>query len=135
MKKVLVLDNYDSFTYNLVHYIREHPDCSVEVYRNDKISLEQVAGYDLIVLSPGPGLPDEAGTEEDRQAVCFHKKNPRSLPRYAGHRRSIWRQANEPPTGLSRGGYPHLSRGKRRSCFRGYSRRIYGRTLPQLGDR
>ncbi|GMT45859.1 MAG: aminodeoxychorismate/anthranilate synthase component II [bacterium] len=61
MKKVLVLDNYDSFTYNLVHYIREHPGCSVEVYRNDKISLEQVAGYDRIVLSPGPGLPDEAG--------------------------------------------------------------------------
>lgn len=65
MKKVLVLDNYDSFTYNLVHYIREHPDCSVEVYRNDKISLEQVAGYDRIVLSPGPGLPDEAGILKD----------------------------------------------------------------------
>ncbi len=65
MKKVLVLDNYDSFTYNLVHYIREHPGCSVEVYRNNKISLEQVAGYDRIVLSPGPGLPDEAGILKD----------------------------------------------------------------------
>jgi anthranilate synthase component 2 len=48
-----------------VHYIREHSDCSVEVYRNDKISLKQVAGYDRIVLSPGPGLPDEAGILKD----------------------------------------------------------------------
>ncbi|HWA36190.1 MAG TPA: aminodeoxychorismate/anthranilate synthase component II [Cyclobacteriaceae bacterium] len=58
--KVLVLDNYDSFTYNLVHIIREldHP---VDVYRNDKISVDDVARYDKILLSPGPGIPDEAG--------------------------------------------------------------------------
>jgi anthranilate synthase component II len=58
--KILVLDNYDSFTYNLVHIIRElgHP---VDIYRNDKIALEAVKNYDKILLSPGPGIPDEAG--------------------------------------------------------------------------
>lgn len=59
--RLLVLDNYDSFTYNLVHLIR---DCGVEtidVVRNDKISLDAVAAYDKIVLSPGPGVPRDAG--------------------------------------------------------------------------
>lgn len=60
MKKVLVIDNYDSFTYNLVHYL-EDLYCDVTVKRNDKLSLDEVASYDKIVLSPGPGIPDEAG--------------------------------------------------------------------------
>lgn len=60
MKKVLVIDNYDSFTYNLVHYL-EDLDCEVTVWRNDKLKLEEVAAFDRIVLSPGPGIPDEAG--------------------------------------------------------------------------
>jgi len=58
--KILVLDNYDSFTYNLVHLIREN-GYAVDIYRNDKISLENVGRYDKILLSPGPGIPDEAG--------------------------------------------------------------------------
>jgi anthranilate synthase component II len=58
--KILVLDNYDSFTYNLVHLIREN-GYAVDIYRNDKISLENVGLYDKILLSPGPGIPDEAG--------------------------------------------------------------------------
>jgi anthranilate synthase component 2 len=58
--KILVLDNYDSFTYNLVHIIRELGH-AVDVFRNDKISLEDVGKYDKIMLSPGPGIPDEAG--------------------------------------------------------------------------
>lgn len=58
--KILVLDNYDSFTYNLVHIIRVLGH-SPDVYRNDKISVEAVAVYDKILLSPGPGIPDEAG--------------------------------------------------------------------------
>lgn len=61
MKKILVLDNYDSFTYNLVHCIEKVTGSKVDVRRNDQISLEEVAAYDKIVLSPGPGLPDEAG--------------------------------------------------------------------------
>ncbi len=60
MKKILVIDNYDSFTYNLVHYL-EDLDCNVIVKRNDKLKLEEVENYEKIVLSPGPGVPDEAG--------------------------------------------------------------------------
>lgn len=59
MKKVLVIDNYDSFTYNLVHYL-EDLDCKVTVVRNDKLNIEDVKPFHKIVLSPGPGIPDEA---------------------------------------------------------------------------
>jgi len=60
MKPILLLDNYDSFTYNLLHYM-EALGAPVVVYRNDEITLEDVAAFDHIVLSPGPGLPEEAG--------------------------------------------------------------------------
>lgn len=60
MKNILVIDNYDSFTYNLVHYL-EALNCKVTVFRNDEIELEEVKNYDKILLSPGPGLPSEAG--------------------------------------------------------------------------
>lgn len=62
--KILVLDNYDSFVYNLVHIIREL-GYEVDVFRNDKISLEDVDKYDKILLSPGPGIPEEAGIMMD----------------------------------------------------------------------
>lgn len=55
-----MIDNYDSFTYNLVHYL-EDLDCEVTVKRNDQLSLEEVEAFEEIVLSPGPGIPDEAG--------------------------------------------------------------------------
>lgn len=58
--KTLVLDNYDSFVYNLV-YILKDLGADVDVYRNDKIAIEDVAKYDKILLSPGPGIPEEAG--------------------------------------------------------------------------
>jgi anthranilate synthase component 2 len=61
MKKLLVLDNYDSFTYNLVHYIEASGEFHVDVFRNDEITIEAVDQYDMIVLSPGPGLPKDAG--------------------------------------------------------------------------
>lgn len=57
---VLVIDNYDSFTYNLVHYLHDL-DCEVTVKRNDQLALEEVKLFDKILLSPGPGIPDEAG--------------------------------------------------------------------------
>lgn len=60
MKKILVIDNYDSFVYNLVHYL-EDLDCQVVVKRNDQLDLEDVEDFDKILLSPGPGIPDEAG--------------------------------------------------------------------------
>ena len=60
-KKLLVLDNYDSFTFNLVHLLREIGGRDIDVFRNDKISLDAVSVYEEIVLSPGPGIPLEAG--------------------------------------------------------------------------
>lgn len=59
--KILVLDNYDSFTYNLVHLVQEVCDAEVDVKLNDQVGIEQVNNYDRIILSPGPGLPSEAG--------------------------------------------------------------------------
>ena len=64
MKKILVIDNYDSFTYNLVHYL-EDLNCEVTVFRNDEFDMEELQEFDKIVLSPGPGIPDEAGLLKD----------------------------------------------------------------------
>ncbi|MGL4598992.1 MAG: anthranilate synthase component II [Bacteroidia bacterium] len=61
MERILVFDNYDSFTYNLVHLIEKISDAQVDVMRNDQIALDDVAAYNRIVLSPGPGIPSEAG--------------------------------------------------------------------------
>jgi anthranilate/para-aminobenzoate synthase component II len=90
MKDILVIDNYDSFTYNLVHYL-EDLECSVTVKRNDQLELKEVDNFDKIVLSPGPGIPDEAGP------IKTHHKNLRSNEKYfrcmfgdASNRRSIW---------------------------------------------
>jgi anthranilate synthase component II len=59
--KILVFDNYDSFTYNLVHLVEKIIHEKVDVYRNDQIALEKINEYDKIILSPGPGVPAEAG--------------------------------------------------------------------------
>lgn len=61
MSSILILDNYDSFTFNLVHYVEKISDEEVAVYRNDEISLEDINYYEKIILSPGPGLPSDAG--------------------------------------------------------------------------
>jgi len=58
---ILILDNYDSFTYNLVHMVEDITGNLPDVYRNDEISIEEIDRYDAIILSPGPGIPDEAG--------------------------------------------------------------------------
>jgi anthranilate synthase component 2 len=59
--KILIFDNYDSFTYNLVHLVEKITHEKVDVFRNDQIALEKVKEYDKIILSPGPGIPSEAG--------------------------------------------------------------------------
>lgn len=74
---VLVLDNYDSFTYNLVQYIREILGQQPTVFRNDEITLDDVDAYDVIILSPGPGVPADAGIM------------PALIKRYAGHKRIL----------------------------------------------
>ena len=61
MSKILIFDNYDSFTYNLVHIVEKLKNTKVDVFRNDEIELEQIKLYDKIILSPGPGLPAESG--------------------------------------------------------------------------
>jgi len=59
--KVIIIDNYDSFTYNLVHIVEEILQEEVEVVRNDQFEMEELNKYDRIILSPGPGIPEEAG--------------------------------------------------------------------------
>jgi anthranilate synthase component 2 len=59
--KILVFDNYDSFTYNIVQYVERVSNAKVAVHRNDKISLDAIKAFDKILLSPGPGIPSEAG--------------------------------------------------------------------------
>lgn len=71
--KLLVLDNYDSFTYNLVHMFRSM-NIEHEVYRNDKITAEEALEFDLIILSPGPGIPSEAGNMGEIISTCAGKK-------------------------------------------------------------
>jgi anthranilate synthase component 2 len=72
--KILVIDNYDSFTYNLVHIIRELGHV-MDIFRNDKIELEEVKQYDKILLSPGPGIPDEAGIMKQVIKEYSHSKS------------------------------------------------------------
>lgn len=59
--KILIFDNYDSFTYNLVHVVEKILHDKVDVFRNDKIALDKIGDYDKIILSPGPGVPAESG--------------------------------------------------------------------------
>ena len=61
MKKVLVIDNYDSFTYNLVYLLRQFDNVQVDVVRNDFVKMETLKDYDKLLFSPGPGVPKEAG--------------------------------------------------------------------------
>ena len=63
--KILILDNYDSFTYNLVHMVEKITGNFPAVFRNDEINIADVGNYDMIMLSPGPGIPDEAGILKD----------------------------------------------------------------------
>lgn len=62
MKKLLIVDNYDSFTYNLYHLVNEIGGYEIEVRRNDEIALDDVECFEKIILSPGPGIPEEAGS-------------------------------------------------------------------------
>ena len=77
--KIIVIDNYDSFTYNLVHYL-EDLDCEVTVKRNDNINLKYVEKFDKILISPGPGIPDEAGMTK-KIIEEFKFETPKNLPK------------------------------------------------------
>ncbi|MBK9566655.1 MAG: aminodeoxychorismate/anthranilate synthase component II [Saprospiraceae bacterium] len=77
MKKVVIIDNYDSFTYNLVHLVNEILGTKTDVIRNDQFELNDLEKYDYIILSPGPGIPDEAGLLKD------------VIKRYAGQKKIL----------------------------------------------
>ena len=94
--KVLLFDNYDSFTYNLLHILKEL-DVDVEVHRNDKISLDEVERFDKILLSPGPGIPEEAGI-----LLPLIRRYFGCLPRRASHRGSVRCNAYQPDGCASR---------------------------------
>jgi anthranilate synthase component 2 len=70
MEKILVIDNYDSFTYNLVQYLKNVTGEMPDVFRNDKITPEECLKYPKILLSPGPGIPDEAGNLKPIISTC-----------------------------------------------------------------
>jgi anthranilate synthase component 2 len=72
--KILILDNYDSFTYNLVHMVEDITGVYPTVFRNDEITIEGIDAYDLIILSPGPGIPDEAGILKETIRAYAGKK-------------------------------------------------------------
>jgi anthranilate synthase component 2 len=61
MSRIAIIDNYDSFTYNLVHYLEEITDGVVDVFLNDQVRIDDLNAYDALVISPGPGIPSEAG--------------------------------------------------------------------------
>ena len=92
----MVFDNYDSFTYNLVHLVEKIMHQKVDVYRNDQIPLEKVKEYDKIILSPGPGIPEEAGLLLPLiKEYASIKINTGCLFGSPGNWRSIWRKAGE----------------------------------------
>ena len=72
--KIIVIDNYDSFTYNLVHYLEELK-CEVTVKRNDQVNIKEIEKFDKIVLSPGPGIPNEAGLLKEIISSFFNTKS------------------------------------------------------------
>jgi len=72
--KILILDNYDSFTYNLVHMVEDITGKYPTVFRNDEIEISEIDAYDLIILSPGPGIPDEAGILKETIKTYAGKK-------------------------------------------------------------
>ena len=76
MKEILIIDNYDSFTFNLVHYLEEL-NCKVTVLRNDEFDIEEIAQFETIILSPGSGIPSEAGLL--KEVIASYSKSKKIL--------------------------------------------------------
>lgn len=94
--KIVIIDNYDSFVYNLSHAIKEL-GAEVTVKRNDQFQLKELEEFDKILLSPGPGIPEEAGLLLDVIRTYAGKKPILGgLPGRTGHRRSVRRKTDQP---------------------------------------
>lgn len=93
--KIVIIDNYDSFTYNLSHLVKEL-GAEVTVMRNDSFKLEELKVFDKIILSPGPGIPSEAGLLPDVIRTYTGKTYSRCMSGRAGHRRGIRSQTDQP---------------------------------------
>lgn len=72
--RILIIDNYDSFTYNLVHLVEKITENRVDVVFNDQFQLKDILDYDRLILSPGPGLPDDAGKLKEAISFCMDKR-------------------------------------------------------------
>lgn len=93
---IVVIDNYDSFVYNLVHYL-EALDCKVTVVRNDRFDNKSLSFYDKILLSPGPGIPSQAGLLKQVITTYAGKKTYFwCVSRTTGYCRGIWRHIKQP---------------------------------------
>jgi len=92
MEKILILDNYDSFTYNLVQYVKELTDAPIDVIRNDQIDIAGLESYDRIIFSPGPGVPQDAGIMIE------------AIKRYAPHKKMLGVCLGHQAIGLAFGG-------------------------------
>ncbi len=141
--KILVFDNYDSFTYNLVHLVEKIIRDRVDVVRNDQIPLEAVDKYDKIILSPGPGVPAEAGLLLPLiKQYASTKSHTRCMFGPSGDRRGFWRKVGESFKSVSRSCesgtyYSERKAIERSKCesFQWNERWVYGRTISQLGNR
>lgn len=74
MKRLILIDNYDSFTFNLYHQIEKIFDGSIDVIRNDEVEIKNIKPYDIVVLSPGPKLPKDAGKMMEIIDVYYKEK-------------------------------------------------------------
>ena len=91
MSKTIIIDNYDSFTYNLVQIVNEIQDEEVTVRRNNETTIEEVATFDHIILSPGPGLPEEAGLLKD---IIKELGRPDKIIHYGEFKRLVYSNLN-----------------------------------------
>ncbi len=83
MKKIIIIDNYDSFTYNLVHMVKEITKDALDVMRNNELDYDKIDASSHIILSPGPGIPDEAG--DLKKAIKRYSENKKILGVCLGH--------------------------------------------------
>ena len=120
--KIAIIDNYDSFTYNLCHAV-EAAGASIDVMRNDHIDMRRVAASDKIILSPGPGIPLRGGRHaRGVGAFRLYETHTRRMSGTSGHRRALRRPPREPRTCISRRTDTHIAR--RRLPFESLPRTI-----------